>query len=108
MLREANLCVNFKVEFTKTEQSLYYGFCMCIFSTAGYKLSGGAFNLSLAIGGMIFNRVITTTITAMFIGSILGCITARMFYDQFLKREAAGKLENQNILSQLASKKKVD
>lgn len=81
---------------------------MCIFSTAGYKLSGGAFNLSLIIGGMIFNRVITPTISAMFVGSILGCITARMFYDQFLKREGAGKLDNENILSQFTSKKKID
>ena len=81
---------------------------MCIFSTAGYKLSGGAFNLSLIIGGMIFNRVITSTITAMFLGSILGCITARMFYDQFLKRESTDKKDNQNILSQLASQKKID
>jgi hypothetical protein len=79
---------------------------MCIFSTAGYKLSGGAFNLSLIIGGMIFNRVITPTIAAMFIGSILGCITARMFYDQFLKRES--DKGNQNLLSQLATKSKVD
>lgn len=99
------------MEFTKTEQALYYGFCMCIFTTAGYKLSGGAFNLALIIGGMIYNRVISSTITAMFMGSIIGCITARMFYDQFLKREN-GQVEEEvvpdTIYSRMSRKSKND
>ena len=61
--------------------------------------------MSLIIGGMIFNRVITTTIAAMFIGSVLGCVTGRMFYDQFLKRESKDK---ETLLSQLAGKSKVE
>ena len=100
----------FPVEFTKTEQALYYGFCVCIFSTAGYKLSGGAFNLTFIIGGMIFNRVITPTIAAMFIGSILGCVTARMFYDQFLKRESTQVVEDDplSVVGSQVAKSKTD
>ena len=75
------------MQFTKTEQSLYYGFCHAVFGLAGYKLSGGAFNMSFIIGGMVFNRIITSNILAMFIGSLLGCLTARLFYDQFLERK---------------------
>jgi len=84
---------------------------MTIFSTAGYKLSGGAFNLALIIGGMIFNRVITTTITAMFIGSVVGCVTARMFYDQFLKRESTAVEESKEesvAYSKVSKKSKTD
>lgn len=98
------------MEFTKTEQALYYGFSVCIFSTAGYLLSGGAFNLSFIIGGMIFNRVINSTIIAMFMGSILGCITARVFYDQFLERKKAKSTSQDKvpIAASNVSKSKVD
>ena len=86
------------MEFNKSEQSLYYGFCYAIFTTAGYKLSGGAFNLSLIFGGMIFERVITINIMAMFIGGFLGCLVARMFYDQFLRTKSKEEIEEMEEL----------
>ena len=79
---------------------------MSIFSLAGYKLSGGAFNLNLIVGGIIFNRVITLNLVAMFIGSLLGCLTARMFYDQFLRMKVPDstnkELKNSAISNKLS------
>ena len=79
-----------------------------MFGLGGYKLSGGAFNMSYIIGGMIFNRVITSNILAMFIGSLLGCLTARLFYDQFLERKKPVDeiAESQRTLASQAVSKK--
>lgn len=92
------------MEFTKTEQSLYYGFSFFCFSVASYKLSGGAFNLSLIMGGMIFDRQLTINLVGMFLGSFFGCLTAKMFYYQFLRRKPKKYVEDSLLSKSAASK----
>lgn len=63
-----------------TNRTVYYGVLATALCFATYELTGGAFNLALLLGGIIFENVLDYRYVGLFIGSLLGALIARLLH----------------------------
>jgi glycerol uptake facilitator-like aquaporin len=64
--------------------AIYYGGMAAALQLANFKISGGVYNLSLVVGGILFEGTLDSKLVAMFCGNIFGTVISKMLYMQIL------------------------
>ena len=54
------------------KRGFFYAFSSIALNIATYHLSGGAFNISVLLGSLIFNQVVDNRYIGLFFGAIFG------------------------------------
>ena len=65
---------------------LFYGFLVSALSMATYSFNGGAYNLAIMLGGIIFDNALDKKLVFMFFGNIIGTIIAKLLYQRVIGR----------------------
>ena len=76
--------------------SAYYGMLTTGLSLATYQLTGGAYNLSLIIGGILFDNTYDIKLISLFIGNLFGCFIGKLIYLKIIS-EKIQKRENKTL-----------
>ena len=63
---------------------LFYGFIVIGLSISTYGFSGGAYNLAMILGGLLFDNSLDKKYIGMFVGNVGGAIIARLLYERIL------------------------
>ena len=63
---------------------LFYGLLVTALSIATYKFNGGAYNLSVILGGIVFDNSLDKKLIGMFIGNVGGTVIAKLLYQRIL------------------------
>lgn len=64
--------------------SLFYGFLATALYLATYELSGGTYNISMILGGILYDSIINNKLIILFIGNIFGVVISRLLYQRIL------------------------
>ena len=64
------------------KRGFFYAFSSIALNIATYHLSGGAFNISVLMGSLIFNQVVDSRYIGLFFGAILGAQISRLLHNQ--------------------------
>lgn len=67
-----------EIEKCSQRGTVYYGLLVIALNIATYDLTGGAFNLAMLIGGLIFENVVDSRYIGILIGQVIGCLIARL------------------------------
>ena len=57
----------------------YYGCLASALSLATYNFSGGAFNLAMLMGGIVYDNVLDIKYIGLFCGSLFGALIGQLF-----------------------------
>ena len=73
-----------EIEKDKVKCAVYYGALGAVLNFATFELTGGAFNISLMLGGLILESVVDKRQIGIFFGGLIGCMLARLLnYELF-------------------------
>lgn len=64
--------------------AVYYGCLAAALQLANYSITGGVYNLTLMIGGILFDSTLDSKLLALFCGNIFGTVVAKLLYVQIL------------------------
>jgi glycerol uptake facilitator-like aquaporin len=64
------------------EGAVFYGAIAMALGVATYDISGGANNIAVLFGALVFDNVIDFRIAGLFLGNVAGCVIARLLYSK--------------------------
>ena len=66
---------------------LFYSFIVMALSAATYGFNGGAYNLAVMLGGLLFDSSLDKKLIGLFIGNVCGTVIAKLLYQRILVKE---------------------